>query len=598
MKRGRPDARDSRQSLLRGAGRNKDSAKHRIVVITALLAAGGAAPGCAEILGLEPPGGGAGGGAGTGAAGPGGTGGAPASCDVDADCSAPICQVPECLNGKCSSKALPDGASVPCYSGSPETLGMGPCKAGEQLCTGGLPEGRCNGELTPAAEDCSLAGDENCDGKDDACVGDVIDVLLFQGGTANDLRGVVVGPAGEVYVTGTYTMAGFFETCALPDPSPGVGAFLAKLTPDFTCQWVTTLATPGTKTSLSHPTLHEGGIWAVGSAETTVEVSPEKQVLTLEGRDAVVLGVDPDGKLIELFKIGGAASDYGVSLAAGQTLHALVEGLSGTINSAVGGGTWAYSAIHGGYDAILVDLTDKNVLGTRSIGSGADDTPRAVAVADGRILIGGGLGDAASPPVGCPAGMTGKTYGFVLDQPEAGAGDPSFCASWAGESHSYTTSLFAAPGGKFALAGYGPGLISDGCFDAGVMAVTNAFVRLGTAAAPCQAAKVLNSTVASLAGAVRLDGSTVLLAGSFQGTVEAPSVGDGKDIFVHRYSAGLNGLLWHTELGSLGDDELGALTVSPVDGTILVVGACRGDAFTAAGNCDIDSDGYLVRLAP
>ena len=58
-----------------------------------------------------------------------------------------------------------------CYSGSPKTLDMGTCKAGEQTCHeglwgGGTPfmPGACPGEVLPAPVDNCNGDDENCDG--------------------------------------------------------------------------------------------------------------------------------------------------------------------------------------------------------------------------------------------------------------------------------------------------------------------------------------------------------------------------------------------------------------------------------------------------
>ena len=50
-----------------------------------------------------------------------------------------------------------------CYTGSPLTLGVGPCRAGFDVCTEGAWQGRCHDEVTPVAE--------VCDGQDNSCSG-------------------------------------------------------------------------------------------------------------------------------------------------------------------------------------------------------------------------------------------------------------------------------------------------------------------------------------------------------------------------------------------------------------------------------------------
>ncbi len=62
-----------------------------------------------------------------------------------------------------------------CYTGSPDTRGVGVCRAGRRTCTPGMPPGPCMGEVTPSAEVCNGV-DDNCNGVIDEgcvpCVGD------------------------------------------------------------------------------------------------------------------------------------------------------------------------------------------------------------------------------------------------------------------------------------------------------------------------------------------------------------------------------------------------------------------------------------------
>lgn len=55
--------------------------------------------------------------------------------------------------------------TAPCYSGPMGTQNVGDCKAGIQTCNGqGTAYGPCIGEVVPQMENCSLPGDEDCDG--------------------------------------------------------------------------------------------------------------------------------------------------------------------------------------------------------------------------------------------------------------------------------------------------------------------------------------------------------------------------------------------------------------------------------------------------
>ncbi len=108
--------------------------------------------------------GGDGGQGGTGATGGGGSGGAGCEpeqeiCDQkDNDCNGQVDDVP----GLQQACACDDGTMQECYTGDPETDGVGTCKKGQQACAGGT-WGECLGQVTPATEQCNLE-DDDCDG--------------------------------------------------------------------------------------------------------------------------------------------------------------------------------------------------------------------------------------------------------------------------------------------------------------------------------------------------------------------------------------------------------------------------------------------------
>ena len=64
------------------------------------------------------------------------------------------------------------GATAPCYDGPPGTAGVGICSAGVQTCNAtGTAYGACVGSVTPSAEVCGDALDNDCDGTvDEGCV--------------------------------------------------------------------------------------------------------------------------------------------------------------------------------------------------------------------------------------------------------------------------------------------------------------------------------------------------------------------------------------------------------------------------------------------
>jgi len=102
---------------------------------------------------------------------------------------------PEC-------ECAPDEVEV-CYSGFPETEGVGVCMAGQRTCApSGSSWGVCEGEVIPRGENCLTDLDEDCDGQTPPCseqwsrgFGDEL---------SQSMRSVAVDSQGNVYSTGDF----------------------------------------------------------------------------------------------------------------------------------------------------------------------------------------------------------------------------------------------------------------------------------------------------------------------------------------------------------------------------------------------------------
>ncbi|UQA58971.1 fibrinogen-like YCDxxxxGGGW domain-containing protein [Polyangium aurulentum] len=117
----------------------------------------------------------------------------------------------------CDGQTNEDGAGclcVPgsvkdCYSGPPETQDKGPCKGGTQTCNAdGLGHGPCVGEVTPAAETCDTAEDDDCDGQTNeegagcACIPDSV-APCYEGPAGTEGVGACVGGTKTCNAQGT-----------------------------------------------------------------------------------------------------------------------------------------------------------------------------------------------------------------------------------------------------------------------------------------------------------------------------------------------------------------------------------------------------------
>jgi N-acetylneuraminic acid mutarotase len=101
---------------------------------------------------------------------------------LDDDCNGQVNDAPECV---CMPNSIQN-----CYSGPAGTQGVGVCRDGTQTCeASGTAWGACTGEVLPLPEeDCTTAGDDDCDGEVNEGT-----VCLCAPGTS---RSCYSGPAG------------------------------------------------------------------------------------------------------------------------------------------------------------------------------------------------------------------------------------------------------------------------------------------------------------------------------------------------------------------------------------------------------------------
>jgi hypothetical protein len=118
-------------------------------------------------------------------------------CDgADNDCNGQIDDV----EGGCAP--CEPGATRPCYTGSPETLGVGDCQSGTQACGDGQQGwGACEGETRPESE--------ACDAHDNDCNGEIDDRIAGEGEDCTLGVGICAATGTQLCTAGAFRCEGF-----------------------------------------------------------------------------------------------------------------------------------------------------------------------------------------------------------------------------------------------------------------------------------------------------------------------------------------------------------------------------------------------------
>ena len=138
------------------------------------------------------------------------------------------------MGGSGGTNNCSPGTSRACYTGPSGTQDVGICKGGMQTCLAdGMGYGPCTGEVLPGTEDCSVAGDEDCNGS--SC-SETNWARLF--GDAVEQKSVVVVPDGQggVYYAGSMDGTVKFDNETLITGG-GRDIFLAHLDADGKVVW-------------------------------------------------------------------------------------------------------------------------------------------------------------------------------------------------------------------------------------------------------------------------------------------------------------------------------------------------------------------------
>lgn len=218
---------------------------------------------------------------------------------------------------------VPDTGKA-CYSGPQGTENVGMCKGGATLCQpDGMSYGPCLGEVLPIVEACNTGSiDDDCNGQ----VNDHCGIWARRFGTALEQRiaDIATDVAGNVYVTGVIYGSADFGGGVLTSAG-GSDIFVAKFDKDGSHVWSVSLG--GTLDDVASAIALDsaGGVYVTGSFMDTLTINGIVET-AIDLRDALVIGIAPDGIPLGFVTMGGMGDQVGNDIAVDSDGNIIVTG--------------------------------------------------------------------------------------------------------------------------------------------------------------------------------------------------------------------------------------------------------------------------------
>lgn len=271
-----------------------------------------------------------------------------------------------------------------CYDGPDGTLDVGACHAGTQTCAeDGSGLSACEGQVQPALDDCSTAEDEDCDGL--ACGQPVWARTISDDATnmANQLVESVATSDETIVVVGTYREAMRIGASLLAGDNSTDG-FVAAFDVLGNLSWSQRLGGTSTQRPRAVALDPMGNVYVVGEFQAELEAGGESTT-NVQGWDAFVIKLDPDGNHLWTRTYGGDGSVRALAVAASGNGRLIV---TGEFSDTVGFGMSNLDA-GASMDGFTLMLDDGGAEGwvshEDSSGAGAS---RAVAISGNSVYVG------------------------------------------------------------------------------------------------------------------------------------------------------------------------------------------------------------------
>ena len=487
------------------------------------------------------------------------------------------------------------GAKTACYSGPAGTAGVGICKMGTQTCSAdGLSFGPCQGEATPAVEECLSPSDEDCDGAALACTGNQVWAKRFGDAGAQVGTGVAAHGGGAV-IAGNLAGSADFGGGALTSAG-ATDVFVASFDYLGLPVWSKRFGDAGAQTAAQIAVDAQGNVAVIGDFAGKIDFGAG--ALTSAGATDVFLAkFDPTGTLLWAKSFGNVAAQSGFDVAFAPDGDVVITGaFAGMIN--LGGGALASAGqtdlFVGRYDAAGTFVWGKrfgDAAAQAGKGLTVDGQGNVIVTGDiaGKVDFGGGVLTSA-----------GAADVLLLELDAAGA---HVLSKLFGNVAAQTAARVAVDGvGNMVITGSAAGKIDFGGGALTSVGGTDIFVAKLTSGGVHLWSKLYGNATNQDPRALAVDpGGAILVAGDFTGTVDfgggvltSAGVTDGfiakLDPFGAHVWSKRQGDVAAQSVAGIAADAGGVFAVGTFAGTVTFGGA----NLVSAGMTDV----MLAKLAP
>lgn len=472
------------------------------------------------------------------------------------------------------------GTKEACYSGPASTADVGACESGQRVCAPDGTWGACEGEVVPAAEDCSTPIDEDCDGaaEDDADDGCAC--------VPGETFACYSGPAGT---EGVGACQGGTATCEAD--GKGLGACAGEVVPapedcsnltDDDCDgvacaapiWARIAGDATTQVPADVAPTPDGGVVVIGTFSGTLAFDPREPLVAASTADVFVVKLDAAGEPVWSRRFGESGVQAGRSVAVGPDGGVVLAG--NFVGSISFGGASLASAGAADVFVAKLDAAGAHVWSQR-FGSEAAEGPVGVAVgADGAVIVAGNL--PGSMDFDQKLESAGSTDVFVAKL-DGATGAPIWSRRF-GDALAQTTAGVAVDSvGGIVLAGTFAGLLDFQPVPLLSQTQGDVWVaKLNAGGEGVWAHRYGGAQAQAVRGVAVGPLGEVVVTGELSGTVDfgggPVTSGADPDVFVVRYSSG-GAHVATAVLGGEGQKTAGAVAVDSA-GRALVTGRFAG----------------------